>query len=154
MLGVANLTSILPKGAGALGLLASAIFGGLIADRFLSSDYGPPDRSAAQGNLCHEASTQMVATASATGSIDNSPGGTHTGRTSFDHLVGAGDERRWDAGLTNAATVLGVSVVMILSADGRVLTHLRHGRFRIFAAHVAAPSPISLDALSCFDGQN
>src|SRR5437016_1403836 len=39
---------------------------------------------------------------SATGSIDNSPGGsylhwrhTHTGRTSFDHLVGAGEQRRW-----------------------------------------------------------
>jgi hypothetical protein len=38
---------------------------------------------------------------SATGSIDNSPGGsylhwrhTHTGRTSFDYLVGAG-EQRW-----------------------------------------------------------
>src|SRR5262245_23792167 len=37
---------------------------------------------------------------SATGAIDNSPGGsyrhwphTHTGRTSFDHLVGAGEER-------------------------------------------------------------
>src|SRR5262245_38834346 len=39
---------------------------------------------------------------SATGAIDNSPGGsyrhwphTHTGRTSFDHLVGARAERRW-----------------------------------------------------------
>src|SRR5262249_20544797 len=38
---------------------------------------------------------------SATGAIDNSPGGsyrhwphTHTGRTSFDHLVGAGEQRR------------------------------------------------------------
>src|SRR5262245_29207524 len=40
---------------------------------------------------------------SATGAIDNSPGGsyrhwphTHTGRTSFDHLVGAGEKRRRD----------------------------------------------------------
>ena len=40
---------------------------------------------------------------SATGSIDNSPGGsyrhwrhTHTGRTSFDHLVGAGEQRGWN----------------------------------------------------------
>jgi hypothetical protein len=31
------------------------------------------------------------------------------------------------------------------------LTPSRHGWFRIFAAHIAAPSPISLNALSCFD---
>jgi hypothetical protein len=44
----------------------------------LHSRYGPPDRSAAQGNLCHEAPTRAVARtsrSSATGSIDNSPGG-------------------------------------------------------------------------------
>src|SRR5438105_13386107 len=44
----------------------------------LHSCYGPPDRSAAQGDLCHEASALAVARtsrSSATGSIDNSPGG-------------------------------------------------------------------------------
>ena len=43
----------------------------------LHSRYGPPDRSAAQGNLCHEAPALAVARtsrSSATGSIDNSPG--------------------------------------------------------------------------------
>ena len=45
----------------------------------LHSRYGPPDRSAAQGDLCHEASTQPVtrpSRSSATGSIDIYPGGT------------------------------------------------------------------------------
>ena len=44
----------------------------------LHSRYGPPDRSAAQGNLCHEAPALAVARtsrSSATGSIDNSPCG-------------------------------------------------------------------------------
>jgi hypothetical protein len=43
----------------------------------LHSRYGPPDRSAARGDLCHEASALAVARtsrSSATGSIDNSPG--------------------------------------------------------------------------------
>jgi hypothetical protein len=65
----------------------------------LHACYGPLNCSTAHGGLCHEASTQMVAhpsRSSATGAIDNSPGGpyrhwrhTHTGRTSFDYLVGA-----------------------------------------------------------------
>ena len=45
----------------------------------LYSRYGPPDRSAARGDLCHEAPTCSVTRASrssASGSIDNSPGGT------------------------------------------------------------------------------
>src|SRR5215471_17810681 len=45
----------------------------------LYSRYGPPDRSAARGDLCHEAPTCPVTRASrssASGSIDNSPGGT------------------------------------------------------------------------------
>jgi hypothetical protein len=44
----------------------------------LHSRYGPPDRSAAQGNLCHEAPAQPVTRpnrSSASGSIDNFPGG-------------------------------------------------------------------------------
>src|SRR5262245_39031584 len=44
----------------------------------LHSRYGPPDRSAAQGDLCHEAPTRAVtrtSRSSATGSIDNSPCG-------------------------------------------------------------------------------
>ena len=44
----------------------------------LHSRYGPPDRSAAQGDLCHEAPAQPVAQpsrSSASGPIDNSPGG-------------------------------------------------------------------------------
>ena len=44
----------------------------------LHSCYGPSDRSAAQGDLCHEAPALPVAQqsrSSATGSIDNSPGG-------------------------------------------------------------------------------
>src|SRR5689334_472459 len=44
----------------------------------LHSHYGPPDRSAAQGDLCHEASAHAVtrtSRSSASGSIDNSPGG-------------------------------------------------------------------------------
>ena len=43
----------------------------------LHSHYGPSDRSAAQGDLCHEAPAQPVtrpSRSSATGSIDNSPG--------------------------------------------------------------------------------
>ena len=45
----------------------------------LHSRYGPLDCSTAQGGLCHEASTKPVtrqSRSSATGSIDNSPGGT------------------------------------------------------------------------------
>ena len=45
----------------------------------LHSRYGPLDCSTAQGGLCHEASAQSVARpnrSSATGAIDNSPGGT------------------------------------------------------------------------------
>jgi hypothetical protein len=45
----------------------------------LYSRYGPPDRSAARGDLCHEAPTCSITRASrssASGSIDNSPGGT------------------------------------------------------------------------------
>jgi hypothetical protein len=59
----------------------------------------PGELLTAQGGLCHEASTRMVthqSRSSATGAIDNSPGGscrhwqrTHTGRTSFNDLVGA-----------------------------------------------------------------
>jgi hypothetical protein len=44
----------------------------------LHTRYGPPDRSAALGDLCHEAPTRAVtrtSRSSATGSIDNSPGG-------------------------------------------------------------------------------
>ena len=44
----------------------------------LHSRYGPSDRSAAQGDLCHEAPALPVTQpnrSSATGSIDNSPGG-------------------------------------------------------------------------------
>jgi hypothetical protein len=44
----------------------------------LHSRYGPPDRSAAQGDLCHEAPAQPVtrpSRSSATRSIDNSLGG-------------------------------------------------------------------------------
>jgi len=44
----------------------------------LHSRYGPLDCSTAQGGLCHEASTKPVARqsrSSATGAIDNSPGG-------------------------------------------------------------------------------
>jgi hypothetical protein len=40
--------------------------------------HGPPDRSAALGDLCHEAPARAVtrtSRSSATGSIDNSPGG-------------------------------------------------------------------------------
>jgi len=45
----------------------------------LHTCYGPLDRSAAQGDLCHEASTEPVAQphlSSATRSIDNFLGGT------------------------------------------------------------------------------
>jgi hypothetical protein len=45
----------------------------------LYSRYGPSDCSAAQGDLCHEASARPVtrpSRSSATGTIDNSPGGT------------------------------------------------------------------------------
>ena len=45
----------------------------------LHSRYGPPDRSTAQGGLCHEASARPVTQpnrSSATGLIDNYPGGT------------------------------------------------------------------------------
>ena len=45
----------------------------------LHSRYGPPDRSTAQGGLCHEASARPVTRpnrSSATGLIDNYPGGT------------------------------------------------------------------------------
>jgi hypothetical protein len=52
------------------------LFRGLLG---LHSRYGPLDRSAAQGGLCHEASTRPVALpsrSSASGSIDNSPDGT------------------------------------------------------------------------------
>src|SRR5437868_15062142 len=45
----------------------------------LHSRYGPPDRSTAQGGLCHEASTRSVAQtsrSSATRSINYSLGGT------------------------------------------------------------------------------
>ena len=41
--------------------------------------YGPPDRSATQGDLCHEAPAQPVTQpnrSSASGPIDNYPGGT------------------------------------------------------------------------------
>src|SRR5262249_40983613 len=41
--------------------------------------YGPPNRSAAQGDLCHEAPTRPVtqpSRSSASGPIDNYPGGT------------------------------------------------------------------------------
>src|ERR1700757_4906945 len=72
----------------------------------LHSCYGPLNCSTAHGGLCHEASTQMVAhpsRSSATGAIDNSPGGsyrhwrhTHTGRTSFDHLVGEREQLVWN----------------------------------------------------------
>ncbi len=44
----------------------------------LHACYGPPDRSAAQGDLCHEAPAVPLtrpSRSSATGSIDNSPGG-------------------------------------------------------------------------------
>ena len=44
----------------------------------LHSRYGPPDRSATQGDLCHEAPTQPVtrpSRSSASGPIDNYPGG-------------------------------------------------------------------------------
>jgi hypothetical protein len=44
----------------------------------LHSRYGPSDRSIAQGDLCHEAPALPVtrpSRSSATGSIDNSPGG-------------------------------------------------------------------------------
>src|SRR4029078_969057 len=44
----------------------------------LHSRYGPPDRSAAHGDLCHEASAHAgtrTSCSSASGSIDNSPGG-------------------------------------------------------------------------------
>ena len=63
----------------------------------LHSRYGPPDRSAAQGDLCHEAPTQPVAQpsrSSASGPIDNSPGGillhrcfAPSGRTARSELV-------------------------------------------------------------------
>ena len=59
----------------------------------LHSRYGPSDRSTAQGGLCHEASTRLVAQtgrSSATRSTDNSLGGTFlhwwrapSGRTEF-----------------------------------------------------------------------
>ena len=52
------------------------LFRGLLR---LHSRYGPPDRPTAQGGLCHEASTRLVAQAgrwSATRSTDNSLGGT------------------------------------------------------------------------------
>jgi len=45
----------------------------------LHSRYGPPDRSAAQGDLCREAPAQPVTRPSrspASGPIDNCPGGT------------------------------------------------------------------------------
>src|SRR6266704_4811655 len=45
----------------------------------LHTHYGPPDCSAAQGDLCREAPALPVtrpSRSSATGSIDNSPGGT------------------------------------------------------------------------------
>ena len=44
----------------------------------LHTRYGPPDRSATQGGLCHEAPTQSVtrpSRSSASGPIDNYPGG-------------------------------------------------------------------------------
>ena len=44
----------------------------------LHSRYGPSDRSVAQGDLCHEAPAlpiTQLSRSSATGSIDNSPGG-------------------------------------------------------------------------------
>ena len=61
--------------------------------------YGPPDRSATQGDLCHEAPTQPVtrpSRSSASGPIDNYPGGillhwcfAPSGRTaSFRHSAG------------------------------------------------------------------
>ena len=46
--------------------------------RRLHSRYGPPDRSATQGDLCHEAPARPVtqpSRSSATGPIDNYPGG-------------------------------------------------------------------------------
>ena len=52
------------------------LFRGLLR---LHSRYGPSDRSTAQGGLCHEASTRLVAQtgrSSATRSTDNSLGGT------------------------------------------------------------------------------
>ncbi len=57
--------------ASALSLVASLLR--------LHSHYGPPDRSAAQGDLCHEASARPVtrpSRSSATGPIDNYPCGT------------------------------------------------------------------------------
>ncbi len=52
------------------------LFRGLLK---LHSRYGPLDRSAAQGSLCHEGSTRPFSQprrSSASGSIDNSPDGT------------------------------------------------------------------------------
>ena len=52
------------------------IFRGLLR---LYSRYGPSDRSATQGDLCHEAPVPPVTQrnrSSASGPIDNSPGGT------------------------------------------------------------------------------
>ena len=77
------------------------LFRGLLR---LHSRYGPSDRSTAQGGLCHEASTRLVAQtgrSSATRSTDNSLGGTFlhwwrapSGRTEFS---GLGAEPRRDA---------------------------------------------------------
>ena len=63
----------------------------------LHSRYGPPDRSATQGDLCHEAPAQPVtqpSRSSASGPIDNYPGGillhrcfTPSGRTATNRLV-------------------------------------------------------------------
>jgi len=69
----------------------------------LHSRYGPPDRSATQGDLCHEAPAQPVtqpSRSSASGPIDNYPGGillhrcfTPSGRTAKTRLMHRSKQR-------------------------------------------------------------
>jgi hypothetical protein len=70
--------------------------------------YGPLNCSTAHGGLCHEASTQMVAhpgRSSATGSIDNSPGGSYLpGDTRIQgalHSITSSARVRKDSGIVN-----------------------------------------------------
>ena len=96
------------------------LFRGLLE---LHSRYGPLDRSAAQGGLCHEASTRPVAQprrSSASGSIDNSI---------------RGRSGRWDSAACCGRSVLGFRLstwCQGLRIGAQALKHKRFQRLNMF----------------------
>jgi hypothetical protein len=106
------------------------LFRGLLR---LHSRYGPSDCSTAQGGLCHEASTRLVAQtgrSSATRSTDNSLGGTFlhwwrapSGRTERFGLGGAspGSGFAWFAAAATTSAAAGVSTSSSRNDCGLIL---------------------------------